>query len=991
MGNLPSGTVTFLFTDIEGSTKLAQSLGDRWETLRARHHEILKAAIESNNGYVFLIIGDAFCASFHNAGDALQASIQSQTGLHNEKWGDKPVKVRMGVHTGKAEVQENGQYYGYLALSQVQRVMSVAHGGQTLISNACAELVRNELPEGISLLDMNEHRLKGLLNPERLWQVIIPNLPREFPPLASLNDIPNNLPTQLTSFIGRGKETKEIKQELSSHRLVTLTGSGGTGKSRLSTQVAADLLDSFPDGVWFVELAPLSDPDRIPQTIQNTMGLTEQTGINILQALQEYLKEKKVLLVLDNCEHLIEACANVANELLSHSTNLKILASSREALRVQGEVSWRVPSLSLPDTIHPPESEELRGYESVQLFIERASLVNPNFEVNKTNAPAIVQVCSRLGGIPLAIELAAARIKVLSVEQVTERLDDRFRLLTGGSRTALPRQQTLRALIDWSYNLLNEKEKLLFRRLAVFVGGWGLEAAETVCSDEQIDSYDILDLMSSLVDKSLLHTEEHVGEVRYRRLETIRQYAREKFFDMDEVETLCDRHLDYYLRFAEKAEVEIVNTDQVAWLKRLHNEFDNLRAALEWSQERRVNDGLRLGSAIWRFCLRYGYTNELVEKLDQLLLRPAGIERTAIRAKTLYALSILSHWQGNSVRVHTLAEECYAIYHELGDRKGEAAGLYALGIVTKKSNQQALGFHLQSLALYRSMNDKTDICDVLIVISTVSSDATQRQAWLEEALELARERGDAITMAGALDNLGVLATDLGNFSQARSWLEESLALQRPLGASGYVTTLQYLARMATYEGNYVEARAFCNEGLALSKNAGMTGNYLWLLLDLGILATQEGKYAEAYDHFNERIELSEKMGSDRLALWARSYMAHTAVLQGNTAYAKELFGYCIMEFQKANDLYGIAFAVEGLASLHVRQERFEYATRIFAWADAIHKKIDDYLLPIEQAAVDKDLRRIHSHLDDASFEKLWGEGNKLTTKEAIDLALKELG
>jgi len=456
------------------------------------------------------------------------------------------------------------------------------------------------------------------------------------------------------------------------------------------------------------------------------------------------------------------------------------------------------------------------------------------------------------------------------------------------------------------------------------------------------------------------------------------------------VETLRDRHLDYYLRLAEKAEVEIVNANQLSWLKRLHDEFDNIRAALEWSQAKRVEDGLRLGSAIWRFCLRYGYTNELVEKLNQLLLRPAGIERTAIRAKTLYALSILSVWQGNLVRLHTLAKECYVIYNELGDQKGRAAGLYALGLGTNENHQQRLGSLLQSLTLYRSMNDKTDICEVLIVISQNSSDTAQRQACLEEALALARERGDAITMAGALDNLGILATDLGNFSQARSWLEESLALQLPLGASGYASTLRYLARMAMYKGDYVEARAFCNEVLTMSKNVGRTGIYLWLLLDLGILAMQEGKYTEAQDYFKERIELGEKIGNYSSAVWARIYMAHTAVRQGNIVYAREWIRFCIMEFQKANDLYGIAFAMEGLASLHVNQGRFEHALRVFAWADATHEKIDDHLPPFEQAAVEKNLNMIRAQLGNASFEKMWNEGSKLTTEEVIDLAMKEL-
>jgi len=715
MSSRPSGTVTFLFTDIEGSTKLAQSLGDKWESLRARHHEILNSAIDSNNGYIFQIIGDAFYVAFPNAGDALQAAMQSQIDLHKENWGDTPIKVRMGIHTGKAEVQADGQYHGYLAMSCVQRVMSVAHGGQTLLSNVSAELVRNELPEGITLLDLKEHRLKGLLLPEHLWQVVIPNLPRDFPPLTSLNAIPNNLPTQLTSFVGREKAIEEVKDELANHRLVTLTGSGGTGKTRLSLQVAAEVFDQFEQGVWFTELAPLSDPELIPQTIQNTMGLVEQKGISILQALQEYLQEKKVLLVLDNCEHLLEACANIAHELLSHSTNLRILASSREALGVQGEVSWRVPSLSLPDTKTIPEPEELCQYESVQLFIERASLVNPHFEVNKANAPAIAQVCFRLGGIPLAIELAAARIKALSVEQINARLDDRFRLLTGGARTALPRQQTLRALIDWSYNLLNEKEKILFRRLAVFVGGWSLEAAESVCSDENIDTYEILDLMSSLVDKSLLNTEEFQGKVRYSRLETIRQYAREKLADDMEANDIRNKHLIYFLQLAEQAESEFVGPDQVSWQSRLHHELDNIRTALLWSIEQNVESGLRITSALLKFWEAHGYHSDGCQWLLQFLGHPEGMARTLVRAKALSVQSYLTAEQGDSTHARKLAKESLEIYQELSDKRGIAFSKFVLGyaICWEGDIDRGRNFFTESLALYRELDDKLGITETL--------------------------------------------------------------------------------------------------------------------------------------------------------------------------------------------------------------------------------------------------------------------------------------
>ena len=378
--NLPSGTVTFLFTDIEGSTKLAQQYPGRWETLRGRHHSILEAAMDAYNGYVFQIIGDAFCVAFHTAHDGLCAAIEAQRILHAESWGEMSIKVRMGLHSGAAEFHGT-DYRGYMTMARVQRVMSTAYGGQILLSNASAELIRGELPEGVLLRDMQENRLKGLLHPEHLWQVIVPDLPQDFPSLKTLNQIPNNLPVQLTSFIGREKEIQEVVQAISIHRLVTLTGIGGTGKTRLSLQVAAEVLDQFPDGAWFIELAPLADPDLIPHSILSVLHYGEQAGKTPLQVLEEQLSHKKLLLILDNCEHLIKPSAKVAHALLTSAPEIKILASSRESLALGGELAWHVPSLTLPDPKSVPQIEQLTQYESVRLFIERACLVQPRFTI----------------------------------------------------------------------------------------------------------------------------------------------------------------------------------------------------------------------------------------------------------------------------------------------------------------------------------------------------------------------------------------------------------------------------------------------------------------------------------------------------------------------------------------------------------------------------------------------------------------------------------
>ena len=635
--DLPSGTVTFLFTDIQGSTKLAQEQRDTWEVLRTRHHAILRAAIEANHGHVFQIIGDAFCVSFHTVREALQASIAAQLGLLAENWGKTPIQVRMGINTGAAQAGSNadgsGGYTGYSTMARTQRVMSTAHGGQILLSNASAELLLGEFPAGVSLRDMKEHRLKGLLNPEHLRQVVAAGLPQDFPALQTLNSIPNNLPIQLTSFIGREQEIAEIKRLVEHNRLVTLTGSGGVGKTRHSLQVAAEVLDAFPDGTWLVELATVSSPELVPLALASVLGVHEDQARPLMTALQDHLQPKTILLLLDNCEHLLEACAQLANALLHACPHLKILVSSREALGMAGEVSFRVSSLSLPDAQHLPSLERLTQYDSVRLFIERAVAVKSDFIVSNHNAPAVAQICSRLDGIPLAIELAAARLRGLTAGQISERLDDRFRLLTGGSRTALPRQQTLRAMIEWSYDLLSEAERVLLRRMAVFVGDWTLEAAEAVCAEPEssasatlplaqaqagqdgaaqsqapvppapmgqaITTPDVMDLLLRLVDKSLIVPEERGGQARYHMLESIREFAHDKLQESGEEAWLRLRHLEYFLKFMEQAEARLQGAENLIWLHQLGAEYENLQAALEWAKEAgSTQPALRLSRAM---------------------------------------------------------------------------------------------------------------------------------------------------------------------------------------------------------------------------------------------------------------------------------------------------------------------------------------------------------------------------------------------------------
>src|SRR5713226_3988636 len=553
MPGLPAGTVTFLCADIEASTRLVERLGDRYHDLLEQYRRILRTAISHHRGHEVDAVGDALFAAFSRAADALAAAVEMQRELATCSWpGDATVRARVGLHSGEPLATDVG-YIG-IDVHRAARICAAGHGGQILLSQPVGALSAHHLPAGVSLRDLGVHRLKDLREPERLFQVLHPALPIEFAPLKGLDVLPNNLPRQLTSFVGREKEKAEIRRLLSTARLVTLTGTGGAGKTRLALQVAAELLEQYPDGVWLVELAPLSDPYLVPQAVTSALGLPEQFGRAFTETLVDHLRLKVLLVILDNCEHLVVACGELVTALLRACTNLRILATSREGLGIEGETLYPVPSLAVPDPQRLPPTEELTRYEAISLFAQRAVAVSPSFKITPQNAPAVAQVCYRLDGIPLAIELAAARVKVLAVDQIVTRLDDRFRLLTGGSRTALPRHQTLMAALDWSYTLLSEKEGTLFRRFSVLAGGCTLEAAEVVCADRGIEHDEVLDLLARLVDKSLLVADLHQVDARYRMLETIRQFGQEKLLTSGEGATVRTRHRNYFLMLAERAE-----------------------------------------------------------------------------------------------------------------------------------------------------------------------------------------------------------------------------------------------------------------------------------------------------------------------------------------------------------------------------------------------------------------------------------------------------
>ena len=842
----PSGTITLLFTDIEGSTKLWEAHPEAMGIALARHDALLRETIEAHAGFVFKTIGDAFCAAFHTAPEALGAALIAQQVLAAEPWpGGLSIKVRMALHTGAVESRDN-DYFGQ-PLNRVARLLAVGYGGQTILSQVTYDLIRDSLPPQTTLKDLGEHRLKDLARPEQVFQLAHPNLDAEFPPLKSLDNValPNNLPQQVTSFIGREKELAELQERLAITKLLTLTGAGGSGKSRLSLQAAAELLDTFPDGAWLVELAPLADPNLVATTVASVLGVKEEIGKPILTTLTESLKAKNLLLLLDNCEHVLDASAKLADAIIRNCPGVKILATSREGLGIAGEATYRVPSLSLPDPKQVQTAESLSHFESVQLFIARAMQTNPDFAVTNANAPALASICFRLDGIPLAIELSAARARSLSVEDINTKLDQRFRLLTGGSRTALPRQQTLRSLIDWSYDLLSPAEKALLCRLSVFAGGWTLESAEAVCAGGDVEDWEVLDLLTSLCDKSLAVAEPSGTSTRYRLLETVRQYARDRLLESGDGETYRDTHLAFFLALAEELEPRINSPQMKETLDLLGEDTDNFRAALDWSGDspERAEVGLRIALATSYFINHRISFTEGWEQVSRAMASPEDVN-PSLRAKGFYTLGTYANAFQDLENADRFLQQSLEIRQALDERLGIAETLNALG-----------------------------------TLATYQKDYALAQQRYEASLVIQRELGNRKGIAAALNNLGNSAMRRDDTAAALCFYEESLQMKREDGdPHGIYVALLNLGGMNMILQNYDIAGAMFRECLSMSVKQNSKPAIVWTLESLGAFLAATDSLIDAAWVWGQAERLREETGEplpiqDREELDARVSVA----------------------------------------------------------------------------------------------------------------------
>jgi predicted ATPase/class 3 adenylate cyclase len=921
---LPSGTVTFLFTDIEGST-------ERWERHRAemqnavrRHEEIMRAAIAAHDGYVFKTVGDAFCATFRTAPEAIAAALDAQRALSAEDFSAvEGLKVRMAIHTGLS-YERSGDYFGP-TVNRVSRLLSIGHGGQVLISGTTADLAQGEMPPKTTFRDLGSQRLKDLAQPEQVYQLVAPELAQDFPPLRSLDALPNNLPLQITSFVGRDAEIAALKDRLAHTRLLTLVGSGGVGKTRLALQVGADVLDQYEDGVWLVEFAPLSDADLTPSVLAGVLGVTEVANRSLVDSIVYWLKLKRALLILDNCEHVLEAAAKLVDSILRGCPNVRVVVASRQALGIDGETVHRVASLAVPEQIDGLTARDALEYESIALFVERASAAVEDFKLTDANAKTVAHICRRLDGIALALELAAPRLKALTIDQLSDNLNERFRLLTGGKRTSLQRQQTMRALIDWSYDLLSETEKTLLRRVAIFGGGWTLEAAREVCADEHIESWDVVDLLTSLVDKSLVVAELQGTSPRYRLLESTREYALEKLEVSVERQAMARKHAEFFLRMAERADRVLGTMPRQTWLAPLELETENFRGALTWAIAERhdILLGCRLTGALEGMWLEAGLEAEGYKWIGAALAAGETIPE-ACTARLYLALAIVQGYEGGVA--YPAAQKAVALYERLGDQRGLAQARLAL--------TNAL------VRMGRSSESKEP---------------------LQQALETFRELGDAWGIARCLDrqllryidfsdtDANRKVTDPDQVEAARKVGAEALSFYQARGDdAGCDRVLANLAELEFSAGNPERAVQYAEEALAIDMRLKRKSN-------LAISYNNLAAYRTALDQL------------DRARQDARAGVRAAREAQSSPM---------------------VAVGIQHLALIGGLRGQSERAAQLLGYVNAMYRNIGNHREPTEAQSYERLMKVLGEQLNDAQLERLLAQGESMIEEQAIEEAMR---
>jgi predicted ATPase/DNA-binding SARP family transcriptional activator len=940
---LPTGTVTFLLTDMEGSTARWERGGEAFTAALASHHSLLRRTFRRYGGYEVTEAGDGFLVAFERAGEALACAAAAQRALAEHPWPEEvgPLPVRMALHTGDVELQE-GDYHG-LVLHHASRMLAAGHGGQILCSETTAVVAQRQLEPGTRLTDLGVYRLRDIETPERLFQVEYPDMGRRlFSPLRAEAGYANSLPLQFTRFVGRERELGQLQELLLAEqtRLVTLTGPGGTGKSRLALELASRLLERFSGAIWFVSLADLTDPRLILDAVLEALRLPRSPSMEPLDQVTELLSRQPSLLVLDNFEQLVEQGASVVQTLLERVPTLRCLVTSRQRLGLSGEREFVVPPLQTPAGADTPE--QLSMYESVQLFIDRAQAVKPDFQVTNQNAAAVAELCNRLEGSPLAIELAAARAQVLTPQQMLQQLSHRFNFLVSRRRDGAKRHQTLRAAVDWSYRLLPPELQRFFARLSVFRGGWSLEAAEAVCQEPMA-----LDYLAQLRECSLVGAEEDAEEIRFRMLETLREFAQVCLEASDETAALRRQHAEFYLALVEEAGPHLTDGDGGEWMERLEREHDNLRSALAWLIESGGTEaGLRLAVALWPFWHMRGYWAEGRQQLAWLLALPEASEATATRMKLGEGAGRLAEAQGDLEMARALYEESLSISGELDDKHGVTRLLNRLGWITQRQGnfEAARELYEQSLAMSRKHSNRRGIVDSLHHLGNLLQDQGEygvARTHHEEGLAAQRELGDKKQIARSLLHLGNVIGLAGNWTAARALDEQSVALFREIGDQrGISDSLQNLAGKAVEQGDYRAAHAFLQEVLAIRRRLGDRPGMAECLDAVAGVAWCQNNPSEAQTLFEQSLAVYRELGDrDGIAMMLGRLSA-VAQRQGDCNRARTLAEESLSISQQIGDKFFIASSLGHLGDIAREEGEYEAARQFLEESLAIYREMD---------------------------------------------------
>jgi len=1004
-GLLPTGTVTLLLADVEGSTRLWETQPAEMTAAVARLNQTVSDIIATNDGVrpVEQGEGDSFVAAFARASDALAAALELQRAPL------VPIRLRIGVHTGEVQLRDEGNYAGP-TINRTARLRDLGHGGQTVLSGATEPLVVDRLPAGAWLADLGTHPLRDLPRPERVVQLCHPDLVNEFPPLRVSSTVASTrLPVQLTSFVGRDTELTQLRELLAGNRVVTLTGAGGVGKTRLAIQVAAPIAEQFGDGVWYVDLAPITDPELVPVTVARALGLPDQPGRSTMDSLLRFVRDRQMLVVLDNCEHLLDACAELVLALLRGAARLTFLATSREAIGVAGEVSWRVPSLSLAG-------------EAIELFIDRGRHARPGFAVSDDNAAVVGEICARLDGVPLAIELAAARVRALSLAEILDSLHDRFRLLTGGARTAVRRQQTLRASVDWSHALLTGPERVLFRRLAVFLGGFDLDAAQFVCGGTDVERYQVLDQLTLLVDKSLVVADNSGGRTRYRLLETVRQYALEKLGESGEADTVRSRHRDHYTAMAAVLDAP-AGSNYEQCIEQAETEIDNLRAAFAWSRENSdIELALTLASSLQPLWGARGRLREGLAWFDAALTddNAQHVEVTAaVRARALADRALLAALTGAAGSLDH-AQQALAIAREVDDPALLVRALTARGSIAALSAEVAGPYFAEAIGLARALDDRWRLSQILAwqaLAALTAGDPIAGRAAAEEGRDLADAIGDRSNSRVCRWCLGTAQTWQGDQAGAAAQLAELAAEAEAAHDVFYrAQSLTFQGAVLAWQGDTGAARAAADAAIeAAAELGGIAAGNAYVALGAAALAAGDAAAAAeaheaAWRHQSvlpataaagRRLGAEAALaGGDPVAArrWADDAVttttgfwlmlalttrARVAIAQGEPDQAERDAHDALAIAASMQSYLDTSDTLECLAALAGDGGSHREAARLFGAAHAIRQRMGAVRFKIWDAGYEASATAVHDAMGEQDFEAAWAEGAALSTEEAI--------